>query len=60
MRIFRTLPTSRLIALLVAIVAVLVAGVVAVAARGGGGSTPPPKPLAQAIHDALGAAEPAG
>ena len=32
----------------------------AVAARGGSGSTPPPKPLAQAIHDALGAAEPAG
>ena len=60
MRIFRTLPTSRLIALLVAIVAVLVAGVVAVTARGGSGSTPPPKPLAQAIHDALGAPEPAG
>jgi hypothetical protein len=59
-RIFRTLPTSRLIALLVAILAVLVAGVVAVAARGGSGSTPPPEPLAQAIHDALGAAAPAG
>ncbi len=60
MRIFRTLPTPRLIALLAAVVIVLVAGVVAVAARGGGGSTPPPKPLAEAIHDALGAAEPAG
>ncbi len=60
MKILRTLPTSRLIALLVAVVAVLVAGAVAVAARGGSGATPPPKPLADAIHDALGAAEPAG
>ena len=60
MKIFRTLPTTRLIALSVAVVAVLVAGAVAVAARGGSGSTPPPKPLAEAIHDALGAAEPAG
>ncbi len=60
MKIFRTLPTTRLIALSVAIVAVLVAGAVAVAARGGSSSTPPPEPLAQAIHDALGAAEPAG
>jgi outer membrane lipoprotein-sorting protein len=59
-KILRTLPTSRLIALSVVVVAVLVAGVVAVAARGGSGSTPPPKPLAQAIHDALGSAEPAG
>jgi outer membrane lipoprotein-sorting protein len=59
-KIFRTLSTSRLIALVVVVVAVLVAGVVAVAARGGSGSTPPPKPLAQAIHDALGSAEPAG
>ncbi len=60
MKIFRTLPTSRLIALLAAVAVVLVAGVVAVAARGGSGSTPPPKPLAEAIHDALGAPEPAG
>ena len=60
MKIFRTLPTSRLIALLAAVAVVLVAGAVAVAARGGSGSTPPPKPLAEAIHDALGAAEPAG
>ncbi len=60
MKIFRSLPTTRLIALSVAVVAVLIAGAVAVAARGGSGSTPPPKPLAQAIHDALGAGEPAG
>src|SRR5262249_22027543 len=40
---------------------VLAAGgaAIAVAARGGG-PTPPPKPLAQAIHDALAAPEPAG
>ncbi|HEX4526508.1 MAG TPA: hypothetical protein VH108_07185, partial [Gaiellaceae bacterium] len=60
MKIFRTLPTTRLIALVGAIAIVLVAGAIAVAARGSSGSTPPPKPLAQALHDALGAAEPAG
>ena len=60
MKIFRTLSTGRLIALVVVLVSAVVAGAVAVAARGGGGSTPPPEPLAQAIHDALGAAEPAG
>jgi outer membrane lipoprotein-sorting protein len=59
-KIFRTLSTGRLIALVVVLVLAVVAGAVAVAARGGGGSTPPPQPLAQAIHDALGAAEPAG
>src|SRR5439155_184122 len=42
------------------IAVVLAAGAIAVAARGSSGSTPPPKPLAQAIHDALGAAEPDG
>ena len=60
MRILRTLPTSRLIALAVVVVAVLAGGAVAVSAHNGKASTPPPKPLAQAIHDALGAAEPAG
>jgi outer membrane lipoprotein-sorting protein len=59
-KIFRTLPTTRLIALVGAIAIVLAAGAIAVAARGSSGSTPPPKPLATAIHDALGAAEPAG
>ena len=60
MKIFRTLPTGRLIALSVVVVVVLTGAAVAVASRGGSGSTPPPKPLAQALHDALGAAEPAG
>ncbi len=60
MKIFRTLSTRGLIVLAAAATAVLVTGVVAVAARGGSGSTPPPKPLAQAMHDALGAAAPDG
>jgi outer membrane lipoprotein-sorting protein len=59
-KIFRTLSTRSLIVLAAAVVAVLVTGVVAVAARGGSGSTPPPKPLAQALHDALGVAAPDG
>ncbi|HUZ82439.1 MAG TPA: hypothetical protein VMU73_09345 [Gaiellaceae bacterium] len=60
MKILRTLPTARLIALIGAIVIVLAGGAFAVAARGGSGSTPPPMPLAPAIHDALGSAAPAG
>lgn len=61
MRILRTLSTPRLIAIVVVVFAVAVGGAVAaVAARGGSSSTPPPEPLAQAIHDALGATQPAG
>ena len=61
MKLFRTLPTSRLIAFIAALAIVLVGGTaIAVAASGGSGPTPPPKPLAQALHDALGAAEPTG
>ncbi len=61
MRYLRTLSTTRLAILLVA-VAVVAAGsaALAVAASGGGGPTPPAKPLAQAIHDALGGSAPAG
>jgi outer membrane lipoprotein-sorting protein len=60
-KLLRTLPTSRLIAVIAAAAIVLVGGTaIAVAASGGGGPTPPPKPLAQALHDALGAAEPSG
>jgi outer membrane lipoprotein-sorting protein len=58
-KLFRTLPTSRLLALVGAIVVAAVAGTVAVA-RGGGGSTPPPKPLAEALHDAVTAPDPSG
>jgi outer membrane lipoprotein-sorting protein len=61
MKLFRTLPTGRLIAVLAAVAVVLVGGTaIAVAAGGGSGPTPPPKPLAQALHDAITAGEPSG
>jgi outer membrane lipoprotein-sorting protein len=60
-KILRTLPTRRLLALVAAVAAAgIVAGVIAVTAFGGSGATPPPKPLAQALHDALAAPHPAG
>ena len=54
------MPLKRLLLLLAGAVAVIVAGSVTVVARGGSGSTPAPKPLANAIHDALTAAQPDG
>jgi outer membrane lipoprotein-sorting protein len=61
MKLFRTLPTSRLVAVIAAVVIVAVGGTaIAVAAGGGTGPTPPSKPLAQALHDALTANEPSG
>lgn len=61
MKRLRTLPTSRLLVLVVAILAVSAGGAaLAVAASGGSGPTPPPKPLAQALHDAAAAPAPAG
>ena len=60
MKIFRTLSTTRLIALVAIVIAVAAGGAFAVAATGGSGSTPAPKPLAQAIHDALAGQKPAG
>src|SRR5439155_26507956 len=58
-RLFRTLPTKRLLVLLAGAAIVAIGGAsIAVAAGGGGGSTPPPKPLAQALHDALAATKP--
>jgi outer membrane lipoprotein-sorting protein len=59
-KLLRTLSTARLITLVVVVFAVLAGGTLAVAASGGSGSTPPAKPLATAIHDALGANPPAG
>jgi outer membrane lipoprotein-sorting protein len=59
-KLFRTLSTTRLILLVLAI-AVLAAGVAAIAVASGGSTrTPPPKPLAQALHDSLAASAPAG
>jgi hypothetical protein len=59
-KIFRTLSTARLIALIAVVVVVAAGGAFAVAATGGSGATPAPKPLAQAIHDALAGQKPAG
>ena len=60
MKFLRTLPTSRLIMLIVGVLALSAAGAaIAVAARSGG-PTPPPKPLDQAIQDALAAPAPDG
>jgi len=56
-KLFRTLSTTRLLALAAVLVVVLAGSAVAVAASGGGGPTPPAKPLAQAIHDALSGPE---
>jgi outer membrane lipoprotein-sorting protein len=53
--ILRRLPLSRLL-LICALVVALGASATAIAFALGSGPTPPPKPLAQAIHDALGAA----
>lgn len=55
MNILRRLPLSRLL-LLGALVVALGASATAIAFALGSGPTPPPKPLAQAVHDALGAA----
>ena len=60
MKLFRTLSTRRLIALIAGVVVVAVAGASIAVASGGGGPTPPPKPLADAIHDALAATKPTG
>lgn len=57
MKLFRTLSTTRLLALAAALVVVLAGSAVALAASGGSGPTPSPKPLAQAIHDALAGPE---
>jgi outer membrane lipoprotein-sorting protein len=60
-KVFRTLPTSRLVAVIAAAAIVLVGGTaIAVAASGGTGPVPAAKPLAQALHDALTASEPSG
>ena len=61
MKLLRTLSTSRLVLLIVAVVGLAAGGAaIAVAASGGSGSTPPPKPLAQALHDSLAGAAPQG
>ena len=60
MRLFRTLSTRRLAALIAGVLVAAVGGASIAVASGGGGPTPPPKPLADAIHDALAATKPSG
>ncbi len=55
MNILRRLPLSRLL-LLCALVVAIGASITAIALAIGSGQKPPAKPLAQAVHDALGAA----
>ena len=55
MKFLRTVSTRRLLALLGALLVVVGGGTAIAVAAIGGGPVPPPKPLAQAIHDALGA-----
>jgi outer membrane lipoprotein-sorting protein len=57
----RTLPTSRLLVLIFALLGLSAGGAaLAVAASGDNGPTPPPKPLAEALHDAVAAPHPDG
>ena len=61
MKLFRQLPTRRLLALLAAVTAAAAAASFgALAALGSSAQTPPPKPLDQALEDALTAPQPAG
>ena len=60
MKLFRTLSTTRLVALVTFLIVIAGGGAALAVAARGGGSTPPPKPLAQAIHDALAGAKPDG
>jgi outer membrane lipoprotein-sorting protein len=54
-RTLRTVPTRRLVAVCVALVAVAATGTTIALAAGGGGPVPPAKPLPEAIHGALAA-----
>jgi outer membrane lipoprotein-sorting protein len=61
MRLFRTLTTRRLVALIaLATAAAVAAGMIAVTALGSGVPVPPQKQLAEALHDALAAPQPEG
>ena len=60
MSLLRTLPTGRLIALLVAAAAIVAGGTAIALGAVGGGPVPPAKPLANAVHDAAAAPEVTG
>ena len=55
MSFFRTVSTKRLLTLLAAVLAVAAAGTAIAVAADSGGPVPPEKPLANAVHDAIGA-----
>jgi len=59
-KLFRTLSTTRLVALVTFLIVIAGGGAALAVAARGGGETPPPKPLAQALHDALAGAKPDG
>jgi outer membrane lipoprotein-sorting protein len=54
MKFLRTVSTSRLLAMIAGLVAAIAACTAIAVAAAGTGPVPPPKPLAQAVHDALG------
>src|SRR4051794_40915485 len=60
MSLLRTLPPRRLVALLVAVVAIAAGGTAIALGAVGGGPKPPAKPLADAVHDAVTGPEVAG
>jgi outer membrane lipoprotein-sorting protein len=60
MSLLRTLPTGRLVALLVAAAAIVAGGTAIALGAVGGGPVPPAKPLAVAVHDAATGPEVAG
>jgi outer membrane lipoprotein-sorting protein len=60
MSLLRTLPTRRLIALLVAAAALVAGGTAIALGAVGGGPVPRAKPLAKAVHDAAAAPEVSG
>jgi SAM-dependent methyltransferase len=57
MSLLRTLPTGRLVALLLAVAAIAAGGTAIALGAVGGGPVPPAKPLARAVHDAIAAPE---
>jgi hypothetical protein len=57
MKFLRTAPTRRLLAVIAGVVAIVAAGTAIAIAATGSGPVPPSKPLAAAVHDALGASQ---
>jgi outer membrane lipoprotein-sorting protein len=55
MKFLRTAPTTRLLAMVAGVVAVIAAGTAIAVAAAGSGPVPPPKSLASAVHSALAA-----